>query len=412
MTDHYDDFPPEDRPDRRMTPRHPLPGGLRRQPPRLASETRRPTIRRADDEFTIRTFDTSELDAIDEEDVILIEGEIEDDFDDDLDTDLDDLDVEDDDADEDFEEDDEDDAATEAEESPVRKGAPPARQSPPQARRRPRRRAARRAREQKPVPAWLSLVRTLVVIVAAAVLVSTIFSLWTRPTFFSEEFRAGLNQVQATQRVVNIQPTPLPTDIHQVRIGIIAGHSGAPQDTTFEVDPGAVCPDGLTELSINEEVARKVVEALQRDRYNVDLMEEFDPRLENYHADALVSIHTNDCSDYGAAGTGYNVASAAARQSTRGADERLLSCLIEQYGATTGLPRHFGITLDMTEYHTFGEVSIDTPTAIIELGYMRNDRAILTEDPELIAQGIANGIRCFLRPDLYSTANVPTQEAP
>jgi len=43
---------------------------------------------------------------------------------------------------------------------------------------------------------------------------------------------------------------------------------------------------------------------------------------------------------------------------------------------------------------------------------MLNDRAILTGSPELLAQGIANGIRCFLRPDLYSTANVPTQEAP
>lgn len=398
MTDHFDDdFSSEDRPDRRMTPRYTPAGGPRRHPPRLAGHTRRPSIRRPDDEFTIRTFDTSELDAVDAEDIILPADDIEIEDVEEYAT-GDDFDAE------------ADEEAFEPEDAPT---APPARQSPHQARaRRPRRRAARRAREQKPVPAWLSLVRTLVVIAAAAVLVSTIFSLWTRPTFFSEEFRAGLNQVQATQRVVNIQPTPLPTDIHQVRIGIIAGHSGSPQDATFDVDPGAVCPDGLTELSINEEVARKVVEALQRDRYNVDLMEEFDPRLENYHADALVSIHTNDCSDYGAAGTGYNVAAAAARQTTRGADERLLSCLIEQYGATTGLPRHFGITADMTEYHTFGEVSIDTPTAIIELGYMRNDRAILTENPELVAQGIANGIRCFLRPDLYSTANVPTQEPP
>lgn len=408
MTDHFNDMPPDDQPDRRMTPRSTPPGGPRRQPPRLAGEPRRPPIRRADDDFTFETFDTAELDAVDADDIILIDE-------DELDIeDVQDDDFEDDEAGDDYAED--DDFPEDSEEVSEPDGAPPparlqaVRQAAAQAR--VRRRAERRAREQKPVPAWLSLVRTLVVIIAAAVLVSTIFSLWTRPTFFSEEFRAGLNQVQATQRVVNIQPTPLPTDIHQVRIGIIAGHSGAPQDPTFDVDPGAVCPDGLTELSINEEVARKVVEALQRDRYNVDLMEEFDPRLENYHADALVSIHTNDCSDYGAAGTGYNAASAAARQSTRGADERLLSCLIEQYGATTGLPRHYGITIDMTDYHTFGEVSIDTPTAIIELGYMLNDRAILTGSPELLAQGIANGIRCFLRPDLYSTANVPTQEAP
>jgi hypothetical protein len=60
------------------------------------------------------------------------------------------------------------------------------------------------------------------------VLVSTIFSLWTRPTFFTEEFRAGLNQVQATQLVINIQPSPLPRT-HEVKIGIVAGHSGHPR---------------------------------------------------------------------------------------------------------------------------------------------------------------------------------------
>ena len=99
-----------------------------------------------------------------------------------------------------------------------------------------------------PVSVWWSTVRNVLIVVAAAVLVSTIFSLWTRPNFFSDEFRAGLNKVQATQRVISVQPTPLPTDVHQMRIGIIAGHSGRPQDPTFESDPGAVCPDGLTEL--------------------------------------------------------------------------------------------------------------------------------------------------------------------
>ncbi len=261
------------------------------------------------------------------------------------------------------------------------------------------------ARRRSPVPrpprVWLSTLRTLLIAGAAAVLVSTIFSLWTRPTFFSEEFRAGLNQVQATQRVINIQPTPLPTDIQEVRIGIVAGHSGSPQDPNFTVDPGAVCDDGLTELQINEGVAREVVTALRRDKYTVDLLAEFDPRLEGYQADVLVSVHTNDCRDYGEAGTGYNAASASSRQTTHGLDERLLDCLVTQYGATTGLPRHTGITFDMTDYHTFREVAVDTPTAIIEIGFMRNNRDFLLGHQDLVAQGIANGIRCFLRPEIY-----------
>jgi N-acetylmuramoyl-L-alanine amidase len=261
--------------------------------------------------------------------------------------------------------------------------------------------ARRKTTAPRPPRAWWGTLRTLLIVGAAGVLVSTIFSLWTRPTFFTEEFRAGLNQVQATQLVINIQPSPLPTDVHEVRIGIVAGHSGHPQDPSFESDPGAVCDDGLTELQINEAVAREVVTALRRDQYTVDMMEEFDPRLEGYQADVLVSIHTNDCQDYGLEATGYNAASASSRQTTHGLDERLLNCIVAQYGATTGLPRHTGITFDMTDYHTFGEVAVDTPTAIIELGFMRNDRDFLLGQQTLIAQGIANGIRCFLRPEIY-----------
>lgn len=245
---------------------------------------------------------------------------------------------------------------------------------------------------------WIAL-RTMVVVMIAAVGVSTVFSLWIQPDFLSDEFIAGLNQVQATQRVLNIQPSPLPTEQRQVRIGIIAGHSGPPAGVDSGVDPGAVCPDGLTELEINEGVAREVVASLRRLEYEVDLLQEFDDRLNGYQADVLLSIHSNDCQDYGVGGTGFNAASAFSRQSTAGADELLLNCLVTQYSQTTGLPRHEGVTEDMTNYHTFGEVSLDTPTAIIELGFMLNDRDLLISERPLLAQGIVNGILCFLRPE-------------
>lgn len=264
-----------------------------------------------------------------------------------------------------------------------------------------RTRYATPARPKAPAAWWVTL-RTLLIVGITAVLVSTIFSLWTRPDFFSDEFRAGLNQVQATQRVISIQPSPLPTETRQIRIGIVAGHSGQPRDDSFEVDPGAVCPDGLTELSINQAVAREVVAELRRLEYEVDLLEEFDERLIGYQADVLVSIHANDCQDYGPAGTGFSAASASARQTTRGEDEFLLECLIDQYSQTTGLPRHGGITYDMTSYHTFGEVAVDTPTAIIELGFMNLDRLMLTTQQPLLAQGVVNGILCFLQPDDYT----------
>jgi N-acetylmuramoyl-L-alanine amidase len=246
---------------------------------------------------------------------------------------------------------------------------------------------------------WWVTLRTIFVVLIAAVGVSTVFSLWIQPDFLSDEFVAGLNQVQATQGAISFQPSPLPTEQRQIRIGIIAGHSGPPDGVESGVDPGAVCPDGLTELEINEGVAREVVASLRRQEYEVDLLQEFDDRLEGYQGDVLLSVHTNDCQDYGFGGTGFNAVSAFSRQSTAGADELFLNCLIDQYGQTTGLPRHEGVTDDMTNYHTFGEVSGDTPTAIIEIGFMRADRDILTSQRPLLAQGIVNGILCFLRPE-------------
>jgi N-acetylmuramoyl-L-alanine amidase len=333
-----------------------------------------------DDEFTLRTFDTGSLEDVKPDPLPEVNETTAEPFSD-------------------------DDFVTITVEPVV--SSRPARPVPPPRRAAPSRHAVRSRYQREPGKprAWISGFMALLATSFAAILVATIFSLWTSPNFFSDEFRVGLNQVQATQHLISIQPSPLPTDVHEVRIGIVAGHSGPPQDASFESDPGAVCEDGLTEKEINETVARHVVSALTRDQYTVELLNEFDPKLENYKADVLVSVHTNSCDDYGFAGTGYNVASASARETVPEADERLLNCMLVQYGATTGLPRHTGITIDMTDYHTFREVSPDTPTAIIEIGFMRNDRAILTGEPERIAQGIANGVRCFLRPDVYGDPN-------
>jgi N-acetylmuramoyl-L-alanine amidase len=50
----------------------------------------------------------------------------------------------------------------------------------------------------------------------------------------------------------------------------------------------------------------------------------------------------------------------------------------------------------MTRYHTFYEIDDQTPAAIIEIGFMYSDRTMLTQRPDLVAQGIADGIICFI----------------
>jgi N-acetylmuramoyl-L-alanine amidase len=119
--------------------------------------------------------------------------------------------------------------------------------------------------------------------------------------------------------------------------------------------------------------------------------------LTDYQAAALVSIHNDSCDFVNNQATGFKVASAmATRHPERAA--RLTSCLRARYGAATGLPLHStSVTLDMTSYHAFGEINENTPASIIETGFLNLDRQILTEQPERVAQGVAQGILCYLR---------------
>jgi N-acetylmuramoyl-L-alanine amidase len=259
--------------------------------------------------------------------------------------------------------------------------------------------------------------RVFTLTVLAALLMATIFSYWTPDDFLSPEFRQVMRVVNTTHQAPLVLATPLPTQVSITRVGIIAGHSGPPQDPSFSVDPGAVCDENndgvpeLTELEINTAVARMVVDRLLAKGYEVDLLEEFDPGLENYRAAALVSIHTNDCRNYGFGATGYNATGPSARGPLRGIDEALVQCLIDQYGRVTGLERHFGLTVDMTSYHNFREISVDTPTAIIELAFMFADRRVVTEQRELLAEGVYEGLLCFLEPEKFFATPAPPTPA-
>lgn len=54
----------------------------------------------------------------------------------------------------------------------------------------------------------------------------------------------------------------------------------------------------------------------------------------------------------------------------------------------------------MLHYHAFRKVAIDTPAAIIELGFMLEDRYLLERRPKQLAQGITAGIMCFLETEI------------
>lgn len=186
-----------------------------------------------------------------------------------------------------------------------------------------------------------------------------------------------------TATLIPMTPTP-----HQFRVGIIAGHSGN------ENDSGAVCPDGLQEVQVNTDIARRVVALLQNRGWQVDLLTEFDARLNGYQADALLSIHNDSCIWPGK--SGFKVARAESSYIPT-SEDRLVNCIIKHYQARTGLAFDADtITFDMTRYHAYYEINRDTPAAIIETGFLLDDRELLTRRTDVVAQGITEGLICFI----------------
>ena len=194
----------------------------------------------------------------------------------------------------------------------------------------------------------------------------------------------------ATPTATKIAPTPTPTKPPK-KVGLVAGHwSTDPR----KYDPGAVCPDGLTEVEINLAIAQLVRALLEGQGYEVDILEEFDAALDGYVADALVSIHADSCNIPEA--SGFKVASVL-HSAVPEEEDHLVRCLRAEYQVATGLPFHeHSITYHMREYHAFYEIASETPGAIIETGFMAADRQILLGQQDKVAEGIANGIVCFL----------------
>jgi N-acetylmuramoyl-L-alanine amidase len=191
-------------------------------------------------------------------------------------------------------------------------------------------------------------------------------------------------------------PTPRPTNERPPGpyVGIVAGHWGN--------DSGAVCPDGVTEQQTNLEIAKRVTERLRARGVWVDLLQEFDSRLTGFQGDVLVSIHADSCDpiDADPPATGFKIARSQASAIPTVTD-KLVDCLRAEYEKSTGMQFHENsITRDMTSYHSFREIDPNTAAAIIETGFLRLDYDMIVKQPERPAEGIANGILCFLKTQL------------
>ena len=238
--------------------------------------------------------------------------------------------------------------------------------------------------------------RILQTTISVAIVLATLFTGFP-PRLLSGDWR--LNLLLTPEAPVNFV---VPTSDMALRIGIISGHWGN--------DSGAVCPNGTTEADVNYEIANLVQQKLGALGYNVDLLQEFDTRLNGYEATVLLSIHNDSCNYINEQATGFKIAASDYSRDPN-LSNRLLACLENRYANITGLTFNPGsITADMKDYHAFREISPSTTAAIIETGFLNKDYAILTQRPEIIADGIVDGILCLTQNE--SVPPTPTPPSP
>ena len=176
-------------------------------------------------------------------------------------------------------------------------------------------------------------------------------------------------------------------------VGLIAGH--------WQSDSGAVCPDGLQEVDLNLDIARRVAGILRKQGYRVEVLPEYSPRLNGYRAAVFLSVHCDSCIDEM---SGFKIARMT-HSSVPEKEDLLVSSLYQSYAEATGLQPHpNSITEDMRQYHALRQIAPETPGAIIECGFMGGDRHLLTNEQDRVAAGIVNGIVAFLRASGSATA--------
>jgi len=231
-------------------------------------------------------------------------------------------------------------------------------------------------------------VRAVQAAIAVGILLATLFTALPSRGLVSGDFYDRLSVI-LTPRSVDGAPLVAPP---QLRVGIVAGHAGN--------DSGAVCVDGngdvtLTEAEVNLEIAAIVQQKLIERGFQVDLLREFDSRLNGYRALAIISIHNDSCEYINDDATGFKVAAALNTPDLNRAN-RLTACLVDRYHRATDLTFHAGsITSDMREYHAFREIDPSTVAAIIETGFLNLDRELLTRETDRVAAGVVDGILCF-----------------
>lgn len=196
-------------------------------------------------------------------------------------------------------------------------------------------------------------------------------------------------------------PVPKNAPTGPRRVAIQAGHwksDEAPDELRRLIPQTGAKWEGVTEVEINLDIAQRVGVILNSKGIAVDILPTTIPV--GYVADAFVALHAD--SDGVGSNSGFKMAHGARRGPY---EDAFLNDIKDAFGAATGLDYDAAhVTRNMTGYFGFNwsrfqhAVAPHTPAVILEMGYVSNDddRALMLDRADLVANSIANGVMKFL----------------
>ncbi len=188
------------------------------------------------------------------------------------------------------------------------------------------------------------------------------------------------------------------------RVALQVGHlntANAPDELRSIRNNTGTSYGTLTEVALNAQIAQHVRDILEAAGVRVEILPTTIPP--NHWSDVFVSIHADGNASRSV--RGFKTAPSWSDFTDKG--HLLAHAISTAYAEATNLPLDHNITANMRGYYAFNwrrfnhSVHPLTVSAIVETGFLTNaqDRLFLTQNPELSAQGIADGILFFLRND-------------
>jgi hypothetical protein len=196
-----------------------------------------------------------------------------------------------------------------------------------------------------------------------------------------ENWKRPEGPAKVALQVGHWQNDAVPEELHKLR-----GNTGA-------------SGGGKTEWEVNYDIALRTKTLLEAQGVTVELLPATVPP--QYWADVFVAIHADGSLD--PEKSGYKLATPR-RDYTGNADD-LLNAIETSYGSATGLEIDPNVTRNMRGYYAFSwwryehAVHPMTASVILETGFLSSpsDRQLLLGNPQLSAEGLADGITKYLK---------------